>query len=80
MNAAFQALLDEITHTKTVEDSAKQFILDQAAKIADLASQLTDSPTKDALEALAADMKTHSDAVTAAIVANTPAAPPAPGA
>lgn len=63
-----------VTAEDTVIDSAIALVQGLAAQIAALA------PNQAAIDALAADVKGKSDALAAAVAANTPAAPAAPAA
>lgn len=73
--ASIKDLQDEVTAEDTVIDSAVTLIEGLAAQVAAL------QPDQAAIDALAADIKAKSDALAAAVAANTPAAPapPAPG-
>ena len=77
-NLILDALLAVITNATTVEDSAAAFIngvpaLIQAAKDAALANGATEAELAP-FAALKDDLQAKSDALAAAIVANTPAA------
>lgn len=69
MSAEFDALIAQITANESAEDSA-------ATLIAAIAAKLAANPTPAQVTALAAELKTHADALSAAVVANTLAAPP----
>lgn len=77
MSAEFDALVAQATANESAEDAAATLIGQIAQKVSDLTAQLADSPTKQALTDLAAQLKTHADALGAAVAANTPAAPSA---
>lgn len=66
--ADLSALTAEVTNEETVMDSAATFIAGLAAKLADAKNDPV------AIQALVDGLKQHGDALTAAIVANTPAA------
>lgn len=68
--ATLKDVQDAVTAEDTVIDSAVALIQGLAAQVAALA------PNQAAIDALAADIKNKSDALAAAVVANTP--PPAP--
>jgi hypothetical protein len=68
----FTQLQAEVANNTTVEGSAVTLIQQIAAEIA---SAGTDQAT---LDALVASLKANDTALAAAVVANTPAAPPAP--
>lgn len=74
MSAEFDALVAQAKGNEDAEDAALNLINTFATKITDLTAQLADSPAKDQLNQLAADMKAHADPLAAAVVANTPAA------
>jgi hypothetical protein len=69
MAQEYDDLVAQITANESTEDSALILINGFAAR---LAAAGTD-PVK--LKALKDDLKTHADALAAAVVANTPAAP-----
>lgn len=62
-------LQDEVTAEDTVVDSAVTLIQGLAAQVAAL------TPDQASIDALAADIKSKSDALAAAVAANTPVAP-----
>ncbi len=68
MSAEFDALTAQVTANTTVEGSA-------ATLIAAIAAQLAANPTPAQITALSAELKTSADALSAAVVANTPVAP-----
>lgn len=68
MSSEFDALTAQVAANTTVEGSA-------ATLIAAIAAQLAAEPTPAQVSALAAQLKTSADALSAAVVANTPAAP-----
>src|SRR5882724_7958323 len=68
--ATLQDVQNEVTQEDTVIDSAVALIQGLAAQIAAL------QPNQAAIDALAADVKAKSDALAAAVAANTPAATP----
>ena len=78
MNQEMQVMADEITALKTVEDGATAMITGMAAQLTTLAQNATDlaQMKADAL-ALAKNLTDNSAPLAAAVVANTPAAPPA---
>jgi hypothetical protein len=67
MSAEFDSLTAQIADNESAEDSA-------ATLIAAIAAKLAANPTPAQVSALAAELKTHADALAAAVVANTPAA------
>lgn len=69
----WQALIDQATANENAEDAAGVAFKALADRLKGLISQLEGSPTKDQLIQFAADLKTHADALSAGIVANTPA-------
>ena len=71
--ATLQDVQDAVTAEDTVIDSAVALIQGLAAQVAGL------QPNQQAIDALAADIKGKSDALAAAVAANTPAAPPPNG-
>lgn len=71
MSAEFDALVAQVTENTTVEASA-------VTLIQGIAAQLAGNPTPAQVDALAAELKTSSDALAAAVAANTPAAPAPP--
>jgi hypothetical protein len=71
MDDAVQTLTDDVTADETVEGSAVTLL----SQLSDLLLQFKDSPQK--IVDLAGRLKTQSDALAAAVVANTPAAPAA---
>lgn len=81
MAANLQPLIDEVAALKTVEDSAIAFINGSAARTqAAIDAALANGATKEQLQPLQDEVdaaKASADALTAAITANTPAAPPA---
>src|SRR5438876_11269474 len=70
--ASLADLQAEVTAEDTVIDSAIALIQGLAAQVAALA------PNQAAIDALAADIQGKSDALAAAVAANTPAPPPTP--
>jgi len=73
-NPEWDALVAEVNVMDDVADGATKVINTLADKVAALATQLADSPTKQQLLDLAAQAKAHVDPLSAAVVANTPAA------
>ena len=78
MQAEMQVMADRITALKTVEDGAAVLITGMAAQLTTLAQNATDLAQMkvDAL-ALAQNLTDNSAPLAAAVLANTPAAPPA---
>jgi ABC-type transporter Mla subunit MlaD len=72
MSSTLQSLQDAVTAENSVIDSAVTLIQGLAAEIAAL------KPTQEAIDALAASVKAKSDALAAAVSANTPASDPPP--
>ncbi len=72
MSAEFDALTAQVAATVTVEKSVLTLVTSMAAQIAALASA---GGTPAQFTQLAADLKASADQVSAAVVANTPAAP-----
>lgn len=72
MSQEQDALAAQVTASTTVEQSALTLIQGIAGQIADAAGDRAKSL------ALAAQLKTSADALSAAVVANTPAAPASP--
>jgi len=70
MSAEFDALVAQAKANEDAEDAA-------VTLIQSIAASLAANPTPAQVAQLAADLKTHADALGAAIVAGTPAAPPA---
>lgn len=70
MSAQLDTLTNEVAETKTVVQSAVTLIEGLAQQIRDL----KDDPA--ALEALAAELDSTTNALAAAVTANTPAEPP----
>ena len=68
MSSEFDALTAQVAANTTVEGSA-------ATLIAAIAAQLAAEPTPAQVSALAAQLKTSADALSAAVAANTPVAP-----
>jgi ABC-type transporter Mla subunit MlaD len=72
MSQALDSLATQVEQLKTVEQSAVTLI----KGLADQLTAIKDDPAK--IEALAAELKSTSEDLAAAVAANTPAAPPAP--
>ncbi len=64
-----EALSEQVARNTSVDQSAIELLAGLAAKI----ESMKDDPIK--LQALASDMRASSDALAAAVLANTPAAP-----
>ena len=78
MQADMQVMADEITALKTVEDGAAVLITGMAAQLTTLAQNATDlAQMKADTLALAQNLTDNSAPLAAAVLANTPAAPPA---
>ena len=78
MNQEMQAMADEITALKTVEDSATTLITRMAAQLTLLAQNATDlAQMKADTLALAKNLTDNSAPLAAAVAANTAAAPAA---
>jgi hypothetical protein len=71
MSAEMDALVAEIEEVKGVEDSATAFLIALVPMLQDAAGDRAKTL------AVAADVKAHTDALAAAIAANTPTPPPA---
>lgn len=67
--ATLKDVQDEVAAQKTVTDSAIALLNGLAAQVAALA------PDQAAIDKLAADIKAQTDALAAAVTADTPAAP-----
>jgi hypothetical protein len=67
MSAEFDALTAQVAASTTVEASA-------VALIQGIAAQLAGNPTPAQVNALASELQTSSNALAAAVAANTPAA------
>lgn len=72
MAGEFEALQAEVSRNTSVDESAIALL----TNLADQIEALQNQPA--ALQALADSLRGSSDALAAAVVANTPAAPPAP--
>ncbi len=72
---ALMAALDDLTAQVTAQTTVEQSAITLLNQLSDLIKQAGTDPVK--LAALTAQLKTSADALAAAIVANTPAAPPA---
>lgn len=69
-NADFDALVAQAQTNESAEDSA-------VTLLNSLSAILLNNPSPAQIQQLGQDLKTHADALAAAIVANTPAAPTA---
>lgn len=82
MNPLLQQLAEQVAKTTAVEAAAVEWINGSAARLqAAVDAALAGGATAEQLAPIAAEveaLKTSADAVAAAIVANTPAAPVAP--
>lgn len=68
----------EVTDLTTVQESAIALLNGLSGKIAEISAELADNPVAQAkLNELTTAMDTSSNALAAAVAANTPAAPPA---
>ena len=73
------ALTTEIANNTTVTASVESLLANLTAEIATISSGSTDAATQTALNALVATLQANDAGISAAVVANTPAAPaPAP--
>lgn len=81
-NPSIDAFIAQVEATNTVLDSCKAFIDGEAARItAAVTAAIGNGATAAQLQPVTDEitmLKAKSDAVAAALVANTPAAPPAP--
>lgn len=76
MNETTQQILDAVTAEQTVEQSAITLITNlQAQLTAALANTTIDAADQQNLNTIFADLQSNSVALSAAITANTPAAP-----
>jgi peptidoglycan hydrolase CwlO-like protein len=73
MGSSLDSLQSAVAAESTVIDSAVQLIQGLAAQVAAL------QPTQEAIDALAANIKAKSDALAAAVTANTPVEAPVAG-